>query len=163
MAQPHHLIHRILDNRTVLTVLRVALAGIFIYASWEKILKPNDFARIINGYRILPQPMVSLVVIWLPWTELIASVALLVGIWPRAIGLLFSGLTVVFILGLVQAMARGIDIQCGCFSLDPAAAARSWASLWQESLLLAGCLWLWIAHWPKVPEAGPDEEGTING
>ncbi len=164
MMQPRHLIHRILGNRTVLIILRVALAGIFIYASWEKILKPDDFARIINGYRILPQPMVSLVAICLPWTELIAGVVLLVGIWPRAIGLLFSGLTAVFILGLVQALARGIDIQCGCFSLDPAAAARSWASLWQEFLLLAGCLWLWIGHWHKLAEVGPGgAQGASDG
>jgi len=152
MAQPRYGIRRILDNRTVLTVLRVALAGIFIYASWEKILKPDDFTSIINGYLILPQPMAPLVAIWLPWTELLAGLALLVGIWPRAVGLLLSFLTFVFIAGLVQAMARGIDIQCGCFSMDPEAAARNWVSLWQEFLLLAGCLWLWIGHWKKVPD-----------
>ena len=154
MARSHYPLNKILHNRTVLTVLRVALAGIFIYASWEKILKPDDFVRIIEGYHILPEPMVSLVAIWLPWTELFAGVALLVGIWPRAIGLLLSGLVVVFIAGLVQALARGIDIQCGCFSLDPEAAARSWASLWQEFLLLAACLWLWIGHWQTVPGGG---------
>ena len=156
-------LNNILRFPPVLMALRVALAGIFIYASWEKILKPDDFARIVDGYRILPQPMVSLVAILLPWTELIAGVALLVGIWPRAIGLLFSGLTAVFILGLIQALARGIDFHCGCFSLDPEGATRTWTSLWQEFLLLAGCLWLWIGHWQKVPEAGPDEEGTVNG
>jgi len=160
MAQPRYLIHRILGNRIFLTVLRVVLAGIFIYASWEKILKPDDFARIVEGYRLLPQPMVALVAIWLPWTELIAGVALLVGSWPRAMGLLFTGLTAVFIAGLAQALARGIDIQCGCFSLDPAAATRSWASLWQEFLLLVACLWLWIGHWHKLPEARTGEEGA---
>jgi len=145
---------RILDNRTVLTVLRVALAGIFIYASWEKVAHTDDFASIVEGYQLLPVAVVPLVAIWLPWTELLAGLALLVGIWPRAVALLFSGLTVVFIAGLIQAMARGIDIQCGCFSLDPEAAARSWASLWQELLLLAGCLWLWIGNWEKVPAGG---------
>ena len=140
---------RILDNRTVLTVLRVALAGIFIYSSWEKIAHPDAFADIIEGYRILPAAMLGLVAIWLLWTELVAGVVLLAGIWTRAVGLLFSGLTVVFIFGLIQAVARGIDIQCGCFSLDLEAAARTWTSLWQEFLLLAGCLWLWIGHWKE--------------
>ncbi len=161
MAQPRYGIRRILDNRTVLTVLRVALAGIFIYASWEKILKPDDFASIINGYRILPQPVILLVAIWLPWTELLAGLALLVGIWSRAVGLLLSFLTFIFIVSLVQAMARGIDIQCGCFSLDPEAAARNWVSLWQEFLLLAGCLWLWIRHW-KEPARPREEEKTTD-
>jgi len=154
MTRSRYPLSNILCNPTVLMVLRVVLAGIFIYASWEKLFKPDDFARIVDGYRILPQPMVSLVAIWLPWTELIAGVALLVGIWPRAMGLLFTGLTAVFILGLIQALARGIDLQCGCFSLDPEEAVRSWASLWQEFLLLAGCLWVWIGYWKTVPGCG---------
>ncbi|MCK4323143.1 MAG: hypothetical protein KAW89_01335, partial [Armatimonadetes bacterium] len=83
------------------------------------------------------------------------------GAWTRAGGLLLSFLTFVFIAGLVQAMARGIDIQCGCFSLDPDAAAHSWASLWQEFLLLAGCLWLWIGHW-KEPARPREEEKTTD-
>jgi len=77
--------------------------------------------------------------------------------------LLFSGLTAVFILGLIQALARGIDVQCGCFSLDPEEAVRSWASLWQECLLLAACLWVWIGHWHKLAEAGPGTECTSEG
>ncbi len=145
-------IGRILGDRKVLTILRLAVAAAFIVASWEKILKPDDFASIVEGYRILPVAVVPLVATWLAWTELVAGVMLLAGVWTRAVGLLFSFLTFVFIAGLVQAMARGIDIQCGCFSLDPEAAARSWASLWQEFLLLAACLWLWIGHWKKAPD-----------
>jgi len=145
---------RILGNRKLLVALRLAVAAAFIVASSEKIIHPHTFAHIVEGYRILPAATLGLVAIWLPWTELLAGLALLVGIWPRAVGLLLSGLTVVFIAGLVQAMARGIDIQCGCFSLDPEAAVRNWTSLWQEFLLLAACLWLWIGHWKKVPVGG---------
>ena len=143
-----------MHTRTVLIVLRLVLAGIFIYASWEKIAKPDAFATVIMGYRLVPAAAAGLIAIWLPWTERRAGVALGVGLWPRASGLLLSFLTAVFIAGLVQAMARGIDIRCGCFSLDPGAAARHWTSLWQEALLLLGCLWLWIGHWKKVSGGG---------
>ena len=153
-------IGRILGNRKILAILRLAVAAAFIVASWEKILYPDTFASIIEGYKILPIAVVPLVAVWLPWTQLVASVALVVGAWTRAIGLLFSGLTFVFIAGLVQAMARGIDIQCGCFSLDPEAAARSWASLWQEFLLLAACLWLWIGHWKEPARPREEEKST---
>ena len=138
---------RILGNRKVLTVLRLAIAATFIVASWDKIIHPDAFASIVEGYQILPLGLVPLVAIWLPWTELVAGVTLVVGAWTRAIGLLLSFLTFVFLVALAQAMARGISVQCGCFSLDTEAAARSWASLWQECLLLVGCLWLWIGHW----------------
>ncbi len=150
-------IGRILGNRKILAILRLAVAAAFIVASWGKILYPDAFAEIIEGYKILPVAVVALVAVWLPWTELVASVVLVVGAWTRAVGLLLSVLMFVFIAGLVQAMARGIDLHCGCFSLDPEAAARSWASLWQEFLLLAACLWLWIGHW-KEPARPREEE-----
>ncbi len=147
-------------NRKILTILRLTVAAAFIVASWEKILYPDAFADIVEGYKLLPIAVVPLVAVWLPWTELIAGVVLVVGAWTRAIGLLFSGLTVVFIVGIIQALARGIDIQCGCFSLDPEAAARSWASLWQEFLLLAACLWLWIGHWKEPARPREEEKST---
>jgi len=147
---------RILGNRKLLVVLRIAVAAAFIVASWEKIVYPDAFARIIERYQLLPVALVPLVALWLPWTELVAGVMLLVGVWARAVGLLLSFLTLVFIAALVQAMARGIDIQCGCYSLDPLADPRTWSSLWQELLLLTACLWLWIGHWERVPAGGTD-------
>ena len=163
MAHSRYPLNKILHSPVVLMVLRVALAGIFIYASWEKIIYPDAFASIVEGYKVLPVAVVPLVAIWLAWTELVAGAVLLAGVWTRAVGLLLSFLMFVFIAGLVQAMGRGIDIQCGCFSLDPEAAARSWASLWQEFLLLAACLWLWIGYWHKLADVSPGEEGTIGG
>jgi len=160
MARSHYPLNTILHNPAVLMVLRVALAGIFIYTSYEKILYPDAFADIIENYQILPIAVVPLVAIWLAWTELVAGVVLVVGAWTRAMGLLLSVLMFVFIAGLVQAMAQGIDIQCGCFSLDPDAAARSWASLWQEFLLLAACLWLWIGHWKEPARPREEEKST---
>jgi len=152
---------RILGNRQILMILRLAVAAAFIVASWEKIIYPDAFASIVEGYKILPVAVVPLVAVWLAWTELIAGAVLLAGVWTRGVGLLLSFLMLVFIAGLVQAMARGIDIQCGCFSMDPEAAARSWASLWQEFLLLAACLWLWIGHW-KEPAGSREEENATD-
>ena len=160
MARSHCTLNEALHNPAVLMVLRVALAGIFIYASYQKILHPVEFADIIENYQILPIAVVPLVAVWLPWTELVASVVLVVGVWTRAAGLLLSVLMFVFIAGLVQAMARGIDIQCGCFSLDPEAAVRNWASLWQEFLLLVGCLWLWLGHWKEPARPREEDEST---
>ena len=158
MSQPGSRISQYLRNPTLLFLLRLVIAGIFIYASWEKILRPDAFAAIIKGYRLDPimtDSMAGMIGIWLAWTELVGGLALLLGIWPRAMGLLFSFLMAVFIAGLAQALARGIDIHCGCYTLDPTAAARDWASLWQEGLLLLGCLWVWIGHWPQLRPARP--------
>ncbi len=155
-------ITQIIRNRALLLVVRLVIAGIFIYASWEKILYPGAFVEIIKGYPLDPiinDSMAGMIAIWLAWTELAGALALLLGIWPRAMGLLFSFLMVVFIAGLAQALGRGIDIRCGCFDLSPEAAARDWASLWQEGLLLLACLWVWLGHWPPSRrQAAPAEE-----
>ncbi len=85
-------------------ILRLAVAAAFIVASWEKIVYPDAFARIIERYQLLPVALVPLVALWLPWTELVAGVMLLVGVWARAVGLLLSFLTLVFIAALVHPM-----------------------------------------------------------
>ena len=153
--RPDSRLTRIIQHPALLLLLRIIVAGIFIYASWEKILRPDAFVEIINGYRLDPvvnDSVAAVIAVWLPWTELAAGLLLLVGIWPRAMGLLFSLLTVVFIAGLGQALARGIDLRCGCFNLSPEAATRDWASLWQETLLLLACLWVWVGHWSPSPD-----------
>ena len=151
---------RVLRDRRVLMLLRLVVGGIFIYASWEKIFHPDAFATIIMGYRLVPRTAAAFIAVWLPWTELFAGVALVVGFWARAVGLLLSFLTAVFLVGLVQALARGLDIRCGCFSLSPEAATRDWLSLWQEALLLGACLWLWVAHWPQSVAPKPGTRGA---
>ncbi len=153
--RPDSRVAHIIQHPALLLLLRIIVAAIFIYASWEKILKPDACAEIIKGYRLDPvlnDSLVAVIAVWLPWTELAAGLLLLVGIWPRAMGLLFSFLTVVFIAGLGQALARGIDIRCGCFDLSAEAATRDWVSLWQETLLLLACLWVWVGHWSPSPD-----------
>ena len=152
--QPSSRFTHIIRHPAVLILLRVVVAGIFMYSTWEKILHPDAFVDIIKGYRLDPVVndwVAAVIAVWLPWTELTAGLVLLVGIWPRAMGLLFSFLTALFIAGLGQGLARGIDIRCGCFDISPEAAGRDWASLWQEALLLLACLWVWVGHWSRSP------------
>ena len=153
-------IGRILGNRKILTILRLAVAAAFIVASWEKIIYPDAFASIVERYQILPVTLVPLVAIWLAWTELVAGAVLLAGVWTRAVGLLLSFLMFVFIAGLVQAMARGINIHCGCYSVNPVSDPRTWSSLWQEFALLAACLWLWIGHWKEPTSSHGEDRNT---
>ena len=45
----HHL------SRHLYTAGRILLGGLFIYASWDKVLQPAVFAEIILNYQILPK------------------------------------------------------------------------------------------------------------
>ena len=66
---------RTLGNRKILTILRFAVAAAFIVASWEKILKPDDFASIIENYQILPIAVVPLMETEEPKRKAIPSLA----------------------------------------------------------------------------------------
>ena len=124
-------------------LLRIIIGSIFIYASFDKIIHPDRFAEIIWNYKILPWSLINISAIWLPCLELIVGVLVIGGIWVRISSFLLIGLMVLFIGGISYSLARGVSLHCGCFSTDSSSAARSWISLWQEGLLLVGCVWLW--------------------
>jgi uncharacterized membrane protein YphA (DoxX/SURF4 family) len=106
----------ILTNKYVLLICRWLLAVVFIWAALDKIVHPEQFARIIYNYRILPGELVNLMAIILPWLEVITAFLLIVGYWEKAAALLVGGMLAMFIGALAFSLTRGIDIECGCFS-----------------------------------------------
>jgi uncharacterized membrane protein YphA (DoxX/SURF4 family) len=104
---------------------RLILAGVFIYASVDKIAHPAAFAKDVYNYQILPDTFINLTALVLPWLELFLGLCLLAGIWLPGAVLAVNGLLVVFLAALVFNLARGLDINCGCFSTGSEAPAMS--------------------------------------
>lgn len=103
-------------RRTCLTgLLRLALGGVFFWAGGRKLLDPAQFSVAVSHYRILPPALDNLVAITLPWLEVVAGVFVLMGIWVRAATLIIASLTAAFLLAIGVALARGLNIECGCF------------------------------------------------
>ena len=100
-----------------LRALQIGLGVLFIFASYAKILSPGEFAKSIANYQILPTALLHLSAIILPWLELVCGVALIINKYPRAANLLIGLMTIIFTTAIISAMARGLDINCGCFSL----------------------------------------------
>ena len=96
---------------------RLILGGVFIYASIDKILNPGDFAKIISNYHVLPFGLENLLAITLPWLELFAGICLIIGVFIDGATVLVVLMNIVFIFAISQALARGISIECGCFSV----------------------------------------------
>ena len=92
------------------------LGLLFVGACLHKIADPQSFAVDIATYDILPLVLVNLAAITLPWIELAAGAMLLTGWRVRAASLLIAGMMVVFLAALVAALARGLDMSCGCFA-----------------------------------------------
>jgi hypothetical protein len=61
----------------------------------------------------------------LPWLELLLGLCLLAGIWLPGAVLAVNGLLVVFLAAFIFNMARGLDVNCGCFSTGSGAPAMS--------------------------------------
>jgi uncharacterized membrane protein YphA (DoxX/SURF4 family) len=104
--------------KIALILLRISLGALFVYASWDKILNPAEFASIIRDYRLLPEILVPSVAVTLPWIELAVGGLLLSGRMSHGALLLANGMLVVFWTALVITALRGIDINCGCFSVS---------------------------------------------
>jgi len=101
-----------------LLISRLFLGGIFVYASFDKILHPFEFAEVVYNYQILPDWLVNLVSILLPWLELLVGLSLILGVWLPGAVLICNLLLMVFFSTLVFNMARGLDIDCGCFTVS---------------------------------------------
>ena len=102
-------------NKAVLVAFRIVLGGLFVYAGAVKIADPLDFAQDIRNYRLVGQSLSFVAAVVLPWLEVLAGVFLVAGIWKRGAALVISGLLVFFIVLTLVTMARGIDVDCGCF------------------------------------------------
>lgn len=96
-------------------ILRLVVGGAFVIAGGLKIAGPAKFALDVSNYRLVPHDMINLAAILLPWVEVTAGLLVLAGIWLRAAALVITTLTVMFFAVIVSALARGWNIECGCF------------------------------------------------
>ncbi len=126
----------VLSSTPLQALCRIVLGGIFIYASLDKIAHPREFAIIIANYAILPDSLVTLPALALPWLELAAGLCLVAGLWPRSAALLLSLLLLFFILALGFNALRGIDLSCGCFSTSATDTENIYVLIFRDLLIL---------------------------
>ncbi|HSL62521.1 MAG TPA: MauE/DoxX family redox-associated membrane protein, partial [Desulfotignum sp.] len=98
---------------------RLVMAGVFIYASLDKIIHPDLFAEAVYNYQVLPGFLVNLTALILPWLELTLGTCLLINRWMAGASALAAVLMALFVGMILFNLARGLDISCGCFSAAP--------------------------------------------
>jgi hypothetical protein len=104
-------------------------------------LDPAGFAKNIFNYHLLPDLAINPLAIFLPWLELFSALALIfVSHFRRGALWLVAAMTVVFIGAIGSAMARGINIDCGCFSTTGTGMKTGWLHLLLDFALLALCI-----------------------
>ncbi len=133
-----------LRNPWLSLVARLIVGGVYVYASFDKIIHPDAFAKIVHNYHILPDVLVNIFALILPWLELVCGMALIMGTRVLGAAVILSGLTVVFIVAVAVNVARGVNIDCGCFSTSSHARKLGYMLLLQDAgLLLLSLHVLW--------------------
>ena len=96
-------------------LLRVTVGAAFVLAGVLKIAAPARFAGAVGNYRLVPHELINLVAIVVPWIEVVAGLCVLAGFWLRSGALIITAMTAVFFFVITSALARGLNIECGCF------------------------------------------------
>jgi uncharacterized membrane protein YphA (DoxX/SURF4 family) len=120
-----------------LAACRLVVGGLFLYAAATKLPDMGKFAVDVANYRLLPASLVPVTAAVVVGLEIVAGVALVLGIWARPAAVAISALLVVFTAGIAQALARGIDLKCGCFGAEQAA---TWWTVLRDLAILAPAL-----------------------
>ncbi|MFH1562560.1 MAG: MauE/DoxX family redox-associated membrane protein [Nitrospirota bacterium] len=109
---------RFLTNRYIVTIFRLFLGVLFVWASWDKILHPDQFAEAISNYKLLPNFAINLFAVVLPWIEFVTGLLLISGFQSKSSSFLILCLLTFFTLVIGITLLRGLDIECGCFGTN---------------------------------------------
>ena len=124
----------------VMLLTRLGLGGVLIYAGAVKVPEPTAFTNAIANFEILPHLGNQIVAYTLPWAEIAIGLMLICGLWLRV----SAAMTVLMFLGfggaVLFALARGLDIECGCFGTDDYARVGFSVLAIETGMIAAGVL-----------------------
>ena len=142
------------------TAARILLALFFMAAALPKIKAPPEFALAVFRYQILPYGLVNVAAIFLPWIELVSGLALLTLPKVRRSALLIIlGLLILFTLAKGMALARGLNISCGCFTVSTETAPIAY----QDMALNLGLILLGFLAWRDRCRASGEFPEAVRG
>jgi uncharacterized membrane protein YphA (DoxX/SURF4 family) len=132
--------------------LRLALAGVFIYAGVVKLLDPRTFAHAIAQYDLVPEALLPMVAIGLPALELLAGAGLVLEV--RGSLTVIAVLLVVFLVVLGYAVWQDLDIDCGCFTAEDLEGIQSVkVAFWRDLIMIGATLFLFRRRWRRSPQS----------
>jgi putative oxidoreductase len=137
----------------------LALVGVYLYAAIPKLMDPAGFAKAITNYRlVLPfigQDYVYPTAMLIPALEVVVAIGLFFNQSKRAAAFLSAALMVLFIVLILQAVLRGLNIDCGCFGSSNVAQAKAskvgWLKIAEDIGWLAASVFVYKRSSPRKP------------
>jgi putative oxidoreductase len=105
-------------KKIIYSLARLASGSILLCASLDKLSDPDKFSKMIENYHLLPMSLVPLAAVVIPWLEFFTGLFLAVGFKWRGASLLYCGLMAVYSFSLTWNLLNGVEMNCGCFSMD---------------------------------------------
>ncbi len=140
--------------RLLALVCRVTIGGLFVLAALAKLMPagkhdiagrvvetvgPQQFFFSIRAFEILPDHLARLGTFAIPWTEGLAGLFLIFGLWTRAAAWMLSAALGAFIAAIISALQRDLSVSCGCFGSFKlfCGDVLGWCNVWQDAVMLA--------------------------
>jgi uncharacterized membrane protein YphA (DoxX/SURF4 family) len=122
-------------------VLRLFVAGLFIYAAVIKIDDPTKFAKDIRNYEMFPPTTTNIMAYTIPWLELMTAVLLVTGFWRLEARILIGSMLGAFTVLKLIALLQGLPLDCGCFGNSILAElSKGWNGVWLNIGMLIALL-----------------------
>ncbi len=151
-------IYRVMIHPIFSLALSLLLGIVFIVAAIPKIARPMEFADIIYNYRIIPNSLVNLSAILLPAAELICALLIIIDFGRLAASITLNILLLIFIAALSYNLSRGLDFQCGCFSVDAQAASAAIDLIVRDILLVMAGAVLSVSAFLRIHNHAKNKE-----
>lgn len=145
-----------LDKSLILDLIsafaRFFMAYIWIAAGVEKLNKHFTMTQTIEAYQIFTPEWSHYLAYLIGPLEIAGGVLLLLGLFMRPAVKVGIIVLVLFMIGIGQAWARGLDIDCGCFEVDPANTDQVMdyvKTLGRDLFYLVLMVWIWVRPFKK--------------
>jgi len=120
------------------TLARLFCGAVFLYASFDKLGEAERFLAVVKEYHVLPRDLEPLAAVVIPPLEALVGLALVTGFRRRGAALVYCGLLLCYSLGLSINLVRGVDMACGCFSMESLDKVTWWTVARDLALLAPG-------------------------
>ena len=123
---------------------RWGMAVVWIIAGIQKLDARMEMTQAIEAYGIFTPEWSGYLAYLIGPLELMGGVLLLLGLFLREASAVAAVVLVLFMVGIAQAWARGLVIDCGCFGYDPADVSQGMnyaLTLLRDAFFLALTVW----------------------
>ena len=130
-------------------VARLVIGVVLVRAGVEKLRAFGWWRDVVANLDFVPESLNGIASAALPGTEIVLGGLLVVGMWRRPTAWITAALFTLFAVVMISVIARGVDVECGCFG--PGADYR--VSWWHAAINVVTAVVAFVVPWFPVIRA----------